>query len=372
MSSDPAGHEQRLQLRDSILSDPILASVLRYAPMFVGILDAERRFVVAHNSFFEGLGIDDMESLIGLRPGFVFGCIHSRDVPEGCGEGPACRFCGAVQTVLRAQRTGTREHGTSRLTTQKNGTITAWDLEVEAEPIDFKGTPLVLLFMRDISSDLRQQALERTFYHDVLNSVTTLRSAISIVDSDQPSEEGSVASMIPAIADDVAEQIGFQQRLARAERGELALEVSAFSGAEEVEELVRWERWMLENAGIDTEIVYEAEPFTIATDRTLFRRIVLNMIRNAREASGDGDTITISTAAADDRIRVSVHNPAVIPKNVQLQIFQRSFSTRGTGRGLGTYSMKFLSLSYLGGDVTFASTEEAGTEFVLDLPLAVV
>jgi sensor histidine kinase regulating citrate/malate metabolism len=52
-----------------------------------------------------------------------------------------------------------------------------------------------------------------------------------------------------------------------------------------------------------------------------------------------------------------------------LQIFQRSFSTKGAGRGLGTYSIKLLGERYLHGTVSFASSAEQGTIFQISLPL---
>ena len=65
----------------------------------------------------------------------------------------------------------------------------------------------------------------------------------------------------------------------------------------------------------------------------------------------------------------SVHNPGVMPDEVQLQIFQRSFSTKAaTGRGIGTHSMRLLGERYLGGEVTFVSQEPEGTVFRLSLP----
>ena len=56
-------------------------------------------------------------------------------------------------------------------------------------------------------------------------------------------------------------------------------------------------------------------------------------------------------------------------REVQLQVFQRSFSTKGTDRGLGTYSMKLLSERYLHGSVSFTSTPEEGTIFRARYPL---
>ena len=65
----------------------------------------------------------------------------------------------------------------------------------------------------------------------------------------------------------------------------------------------------------------------------------------------------------------AVHNPEVMPPEVQLQLFQRSFSTKGEpGRGIGTYSIKLLGERYLKGKVAFTSQEPQGTTFTLTLP----
>jgi signal transduction histidine kinase len=59
-----------------------------------------------------------------------------------------------------------------------------------------------------------------------------------------------------------------------------------------------------------------------------------------------------------------------MPPAVQLQVFNRSFSTKGPGRGLGTYSVKLLSEQYLGAEVDFTSESGHGTRFVVSLPKA--
>jgi hypothetical protein len=60
-----------------------------------------------------------------------------------------------------------------------------------------------------------------------------------------------------------------------------------------------------------------------------------------------------------------------MPREVQLQIFQRSFSTKADrGRGIGTYSVKLFVERYLKGTVGFVSAEPGGTTFSVTLPRA--
>jgi signal transduction histidine kinase len=108
----------------------------------------------------------------------------------------------------------------------------------------------------------------------------------------------------------------------------------------------------------------DSDDVTFDSDATLLRRVIGNMTKNALEACPAGGTVTLSCSTDPQRVLFSVHNPAVIPPHVQVQLFQRSFSTKGPGRGVGTYSMKLLSERYLDGEVSFTSSAEQGTTFV--------
>jgi sensor histidine kinase regulating citrate/malate metabolism len=88
---------------------------------------------------------------------------------------------------------------------------------------------------------------------------------------------------------------------------------------------------------------------------------------NALEATNYGGIVVVGVTADDSVITYYVHNDSVIPKEVQLQIFQRSFSTRGIGRGTGTYSIKLLTEKYLNGKVSFTSNITGGTIFTIEL-----
>ncbi len=66
--------------------------------------------------------------------------------------------------------------------------------------------------------------------------------------------------------------------------------------------------------------------------------------------------------------RIEIRNPAVIPDEVKYQIFNRSFSTKGAGRGIGTYSVKLLTEHYLEGEVGFSTEPGSGTAFHVLLP----
>ena len=109
-------------------------------------------------------------------------------------------------------------------------------------------------------------------------------------------------------------------------------------------------------------------PQDFTSDGVLLNRVLVNMLKNALEASDEGSVVEIgSTMYGFDKLRFWVKNENLIPEEVKSQIFQRSFSTKGKGRGIGTYSVKLFGEQYLKGKVGFISNEQERTIFHIDL-----
>ena len=175
--------------------------------------------------------------------------------------------------------------------------------------------------------------------------------------------------MIPNLLDRLIEEIETQRQLIAAESGELTLEpipVDVTALLYEVAHLYGY-------GGADTgpRVVVEVpqDQLRLMSDRTLLRRVIGNMLRNAVEASLPADTVTAGCESLGQAVEFWVHNPGYMARDVQLQLFHRSFSTKGSGRGLGTYSIRLLSERYLNGIITFTSSPEDGTTFRARYPV---
>jgi signal transduction histidine kinase len=99
------------------------------------------------------------------------------------------------------------------------------------------------------------------------------------------------------------------------------------------------------------------------TDKILLQRVLINLIKNALEETEITGTISTGVYQDGDQITFWVKNQNVMPEDVQMQVFKRSFSTKGEGRGDGTYSIKLLTENYLKGKVSFVSNNTVGTVF---------
>ena len=246
---------------------------------------------------------------------------------------------------------------------------TALDLDVMATPVTIGEEVFTVLALRDVSSEKRRYVMERVFFHDVLNSAGGIRGLAALLqDGTTPVAEQEYKGWMVNLADNLIEEINHQRRLLDAERGDFSPVFEPVDLIELLRDVVRL--YEKHERTPDRRIVLEEGPIvTLSTDRPLLRRIVGNMILNALEASGRGDTVTVSVRCIPEAVQITVTNPGEIPDDVQLHLFKRSFSTKGKkGRGIGTYSMKLFGERYLRGKVDFSSGNGI-TTFSLQLPL---
>jgi signal transduction histidine kinase len=232
------------------------------------------------------------------------------------------------------------------------------------------GTRFVLLVMSDISQRKRRAALERIFFHDILNTVSSFTVYLDILKARVRDDEGRrLVGRLESIAGSLVEEIRGQKILVSAENRTLSVQRELIESHDLAERLIHQFEGQEIARGRTLAIAGFSESFTFVSDDSLVRRVLGNMVRNALEASPEGAAVTIGFRPdSDGRVRFEVHNAAVIPAHIASQVFQRSFSTKGSDRGLGTWSMKLLAEDYLGGSVAFQSSAETGTVFTLTLP----
>lgn len=369
-STGRAGAEEVRAARERFLADTLASTLLEAIPELAMVLNPCRRIIAVNAPVLAAVGVEDAEELVGRRPGELLECVHADEGPDGCGTSPSCDVCGAfmaIEECLRTRGPATRE---CRLRSRTAGDGGALDLEVHASHVDAPGGRYAVVAMRDISAEKRRSVLERTFFHDVLNIASGLQAVAQLM-SDDPGGEEEYRRDLLLMARQIADEIQAQRQLLAAEHGELALdasEVPALETLHHVADLYRSQTvgWM---RGIETD----ADPgLRLVTDAVLLRRVLGNLLKNALEATPEGGSVRMEARSDGDSVVFAVHNAGVMPPDVQKQVFQRSFSTKGgAGRGIGTHSVKLLTERYLGGTASFTSTGSEGTTFEVRLPRAI-
>jgi K+-sensing histidine kinase KdpD len=363
--------------RDKVIKDytelrsiDYIEELIDALPYIAAILNRYREIVFSNNALLQLIGIVNMEELLGQRPGEAMDCIHSDTMEAGCGTSENCQVCGAVNAVLECQETGKKVTNECRIRVSQDGDEDCLDLEVTAAPLTWGGNRFTIFTARDISSKKRKEALERIFFHDVMNTAGTLQGLVDLLKKvDDPAKINQFVNLLGEVSHDLTEEIMTQKSLMAAENGELVVKNYEFYLNETMGHII--EEYRRHKLGQDRKIIFEENTcdFTIYTDPVLLKRILGNMIKNALEATPSGGKVTVDSNLTPETVIIRVHNPGHMPKAIRQQVFQRSFSTKGTGRGLGTYSMKLLGEKFLHGKVAFESTSASGTIFRLELPV---
>lgn len=340
-----------------------LKQLLNTIPSFVLILNRERQILLA-NDAVEGLARAlGRETYEGMRPGEFLACRHAVAAEHGCGTAEACRTCGAVEAILAANA-GQRRAQECRIATVDG---TAFDLRVTASPFEWQHRSYAFLVIEDISHEKRRHLLERVFFHDVLNTAGSV-SGIAALLADEPALTYDLKDDLLLSAETLVNEIKSQRMILAAEHGELQPQMVPVKAREALASV----RQLYRNHPVATERKVELESSgaggVVRTDPAILHRVLANMLKNALEASARGGTVWLGADEEPGTCTFWCHNQGMIPREVALQIFQRSFSTKGRGRGIGTYSIKLLGEKFLGGEVSFSSSIEAGTRFQLRLP----
>jgi PAS domain S-box-containing protein len=108
----------------------------------------------------------------------------------------------------------------------------------------------------------------------------------------------------------------------------------------------------------------------VATDENLVRQVLDNLLTNALDALAGAGRVTVSTAAAGERVRLEVADTGPgIPAEQLARIFEPFYTTKEAGRGSGLGLAIATTLAEaLGGSLTAESKVGAGSCFRLWLP----
>ncbi len=348
---------------------PLLQKVLDCMPEMVCVLTPSWQILVANQAMRIFLGQEEGFLQPGSRPGELIQCAHAAESAEGCGSTPYCSQCGAARVIMESIGQNKQATGECRIARRINGKPDSLDLYLWCSPFDLNGHALYVLAIMDISDRLRRQALERIFFHDLLNSCSALSSSIQLLRNASANDVPQIADRLARAADGLLQEILAQRDLLKAESGELKPNAYLLNTTQLLQELV--ERFQADPLCRDRRL--QLAPLGAAVsfvcDSVLLNRVLGNMVKNALEAAEPGDAVTLGWYQQGEFVEFWVQNPQVIAPEHQLQIFNRSFSTKGTGRGLGTYSMRLLCEFYLEGEVGFTSNQAEGTRFFARVPL---
>jgi diguanylate cyclase (GGDEF)-like protein len=327
----PAGSEVLARMRglaESLLENPVAHAILDLLPGYALILTQDRKVLAGDGDVLAELGLTTPESLRRLRAGELFRCIPVQD-----------------------------------------GFTRSRQFFVRSAPLRMGGQELLLFIFKEVTEQKRREALDQVFLHDLLNLVGGFTGIAGRL-QDQAPEPGVSAAQIKELSRQLAEEIQSQRALIGAEAGEPAGASRETRPAEILDRLGRFFRDSEAALGKRLEIQPgPADPFVC--DPVLLTRVLVNLVKNALEATPRGGTVKVWHERRQGRRGFMVENPGVIPSEAADRVFERCFSTKACrGRGLGTFGAKLLGEQLLGGEVGFAPHGGASTRFFIWIPEA--
>ena len=114
---------------------------------------------------------------------------------------------------------------------------------------------------------------------------------------------------------------------------------------------------------------FQAPP-ELPLNRDKIIQVIINLVRNAVQATSEGEEITILVAQNQDHgvIRITDHGCGITPEHLS-RIWQPFFTTKGEeGTGLGLDICKRIIEGH-GGKISCESQVGSGTMFTIELPL---
>jgi signal transduction histidine kinase len=325
------------------------------------ILNPYRQIIFANEMLMKYLGIEDRSQVYGQRPGEILRCTHAFEFSAGCGTSKFCTECGAAKAI-KCSLEGNPSIEECRISTVTNESL---DLRVSAVPIQFQNEQYTIFTLNDISDEKRRLMLERIFFHDILNTAGGIKGLTEII-ANSDADEG-MHQLLNQLSDRLIDEIKAQQELTMAEHGQLQILSESLSSQDIVTKIA--DVYKHTTLGEDKNIIVNGQTDNVLeSDKRLLQRVVGNMVKNALEATKPNGDVTISTKKIGAYVVFQVHNDCCMDKATKLKVFQRSFSTKGINRGLGTYSIKLLTENFLGGKAGFVSNENTGTTFYVIYP----
>jgi signal transduction histidine kinase len=353
-------------LDEGLPPEAILDAILSEKDIyFVALLDAEKN-VLAWNSRYEGyLPISLREAragqsgIIDSPAGKIFSVL-SAVAPEG-GRGYflylGYALTGMEDMIARSRRTSLLLAGLILLTgglffrglyrLQSNYVTKA--REAESERLEKER-------FREIS------AFTSGVAHEIKNPLNSLALVLELLDRKVPADAKGDVNLGKAQVRTVARIVDRFSRVVKAVEPEVA--------PLPLDEVLRQavESLAAEVPGVRPRLGIESAPgVLVAGDRELLVQAVLNVLKNAFEASPDAP-VRAGGRRAGKRVEVWVRDggPGLTPE-AAARVFDPFYTTKEKGMGIGLYLTKRIIEAH-GGTIEARGAEGGGTEFRIELP----
>lgn len=370
--TDNSSRSELERQQNLIRSNEVVTQILDGMNIYVLILNKKREIIYINREFGEALNLTETDAL-GHRPGDLLKCKIAGVSGHGCGMSEECSMCRAKNLVVETIHSGVNSEGQVSILSLINGLEITSTFGEKVTSIKIDTDEFYMVAFIDKSSEMERNNLEYIFYHDILNSASSLYNIIRFIKMGNGKfADDEEIEMIEGYIQNIIDEIQYHRSISFAESDNLSISFEEV----EINDLVSQVVKMLNKDGrfhhIKVECQLDWKLHSIKTDRLILKRIFTNLLKNALEANEKHSVIYVKVEEVEEKVQIIFHNEEVIPMEYQGEIFLKGYSSKSKSRGYGVYGSKLLLMKYLNGDLRFTSKGETGTDFIVSLPKKVI
>jgi two-component system NtrC family sensor kinase len=127
----------------------------------------------------------------------------------------------------------------------------------------------------------------------------------------------------------------------------------------------------MKESNIQVETFFTPDIPEIMASTNQMRQVMLNILKNAKEAMPKGGTLTVKTVREGDQMMICIQDTGVgIPEQIRDKVFEAFFTTKQKVKGVGLgLSVCYGIIKDHRGEIKIDSEEGKGTTFIISLPI---
>ncbi|ACM23408.1 Sensor protein [Thermotoga neapolitana DSM 4359] len=203
--------------------------------------------------------------------------------------------------------------------------------------------------------------------HEIRNPITIIGGFVKRMRKHIDDPE-TLKKYVDIITGELSRLEGIVREILEYSKEEQILEFSEFNLNELIKEVYVLFEEKLREMNIDFFFETDNEDLRVKADRSRIKQVLINLVQNAIEATGENGKIKIKSEDVYNVARVSVWNSGPpIPEELKEKIFSPFFTTKTQGTGLGLPICRKIVEDEHGGKIWVENTE-GGVMFIFEIP----
>ena len=219
-----------------------------------------------------------------------------------------------------------------------------------------------------------REDIERILHHDMRNALGAIVNLPKLLLKEAVTKKGRRhVQRLSASIDRLSNMVNLSLDLFKMEKNQYTPEMSPVDILFVVNTINAEVQKLKDERNISIKIVVRGSPardkdtFIIPGEQLLFYTMLLNLIKNAIEASPENGVVTIDLDSGP-ALRIRIHNMGVVPREIRHRFFEKyATAKKDYGTGLGTYSAKWIARAQ-NGKIKMTTSREKGTAVTISFP----